>query len=502
MKKFTRGNPPQPVAPDQGRDAGDDPKAARQTPRGEAFAAGVDNDPVTTEAPPQPVEKPPLPDHAQDNVVATQWNVITRVAFRFCFVYFGLFCLGTQILVALLGATSLIRLGVSPAFLSEILRWIQLRPLWDWVAVHVFHLEASSFDVPSGSGDRAYDWVSLLCWLVLAGGVTVIWSVLDRRRPNYVTLHKWFRVFIRFCLAGQMILYGAIKAFPNQMPFPPLARLVQPFGSFSPMGVLWSQVGSSPWYETALGCVELSAGVLLILPRTTTLGALVSLGATAQIFLLNMAYDVPVKIFSFHLILLSLVLLAPQARRLAQAFLSSGPIGSSTQPQLFGTRRANRIALVAQVMLGLWILAPQLYDSWEFYHEYGNGRDRPPLFGIWNVDEFISDGQQRPPLLTDQDRWRRVIFDFRVVVYQRMDDSFVYKGVEVDSDRRTIAMTNRVDGSRITTFTFTEPGTDRLVLDGELNGHKVHMLLERVDTNSFTLINRGFHWVQEQAYNR
>src|ERR1700730_7054870 len=130
MKKFTRGNRPQPVVPDQGRDAGDDPKAARETPRGEAFATGVDNDPVTTEAPPQPVEKSPLRDHAQDDVAATHGDVITRVVFRFCCVYFALFCLGTQILIALLGATNLIRLGVSPAFLSEIMRWIQLRPLW------------------------------------------------------------------------------------------------------------------------------------------------------------------------------------------------------------------------------------------------------------------------------------------------------------------------------------------------------------------------------------
>jgi hypothetical protein len=64
------------------------------------------------------------------------------------------------------------------------------------------------------------------------------------------------------------------------------------------------------------------------------------------------------------------------------------------------------------------------------------------------------------------------------MVYQRMADSFGYRGVKVD--------------------TFTEPGTDRLVLDGEFNGH----LLDRVDINSLTLVNRGFHWVQEQPYNR
>ena len=55
------------------------------------------------------------------------------------------------------------------------------------------------------------------------------------------------------------------------------------------------------------------AGILLFVLSLTTLGALVGLAATLQVFVLNMAYDVPVKLFSFHLILMTLVLLAPDA---------------------------------------------------------------------------------------------------------------------------------------------------------------------------------------------
>jgi hypothetical protein len=497
MKRFTRGNRPQPIARDQGRDAGDDPKAERETRAGEALAGGADNDPAAVEATPEPVERPPLPDHAQDDVTATQWKLTTRVAFRFCFVYFGLFCLGTQILGALLGTR------FTREFLPvTAIGWIQLFPPREWVAVHVFHLDAASMAVPSGSGDRAFDWVSLLCWLVLAVVATVIWSVLDRRRTNYVTLHKWFRVFIRFCLAGQMISYGAAKAFPTQMPFPSLDTLVQPFGTFSPMGVLWSQVGSSPPYEIALGCVEILAGVLLILPRTTTLGALVSAAAAGQIFLLNMTYDVPVKIFSFHLVLLSLVLLAPEAPRLAKFFLSSKPVSPPTQPQLFGTRRANRIALVVQIVFGVWILVPPLLDGRDQYNQWGAGRARPPLYGIWNVAEFTMDGQTHPPLLTDKERWQRVIFDYpERVTFQRMNDSFASTAATVDTEHQRIELTNPRDNSRIATFTFTQPAADRLALDGELNGRKVHTLLERLDANTFTLVNRGFHWVQEAPFN-
>ncbi len=49
-------------------------------------------------------------------------------------------------------------------------------------------------------------------------------------------------------------------------------------------------------------------------------GALVCLGDWIHVFALNVTYDVPVKPLSFHLILLSLFVLAPDLKRLADFF--------------------------------------------------------------------------------------------------------------------------------------------------------------------------------------
>src|SRR5581483_8626940 len=136
-------------------------------------------------------------------------------------------------------------------------------------------------------------------------------SLVDRRRLSYPVLHRWFFLFLRFALAGQMLTYGFAKAVPLQMPFPGLFTLVEPYGNMSPMGVLWSSVGASQPYEIFAGCMEILGGLLLFFPRTVTLGALVSLADMSYVVTLNMTYDVPVKLLSFHLILLSLFLLAP-----------------------------------------------------------------------------------------------------------------------------------------------------------------------------------------------
>ena len=145
--------------------------------------------------------------------------------------------------------------------------------------------------------------------------------MLDRQRKDYSKLHEWFRLFLRFALGATMITYGSVKAVPVQMPAPSLTRLLEPYGHFSPMGVLWSQVGASRAYEIAVGSAELLGGVLLLLPATALLGALICLVDSTHIFLLNMTYDVPVKLFSFHLVLMSLFLIAPDASRLLNVLL-------------------------------------------------------------------------------------------------------------------------------------------------------------------------------------
>ena len=139
----------------------------------------------------------------------------------------------------------------------------------------MFHATSPLVITGSGSGDKTFDWVEAFCLATLAIVVTIIWSVADRRRPHYASLHKWFRLFLRFALGSTMFTYGFAKAIPLQMPYPSLVRLVEPFGNLSPMGVLWASIGASRSYEIFAGCSEILGGLLLMIPRTALLGALV-----------------------------------------------------------------------------------------------------------------------------------------------------------------------------------------------------------------------------------
>ncbi len=424
---------------------------------------------------------------------ARPWSRVTKIAFRFCFLYFGLFCvLFAQILFAFFGIV-----GEWLPKLAVMWQMAVLGPPLKWVGRQVFGVEAVLHQ-DSGSGDQTVVWVMVFSLVVVAVIGTAVWTLVDRLRPDYERLSAWFLTFLRLCVAGQMLFYGFAKLVPTQMPSPPPSALLRSYGDFSPASVLWLQVGSSHPYEMVLGAVEVLAGLLMFLPRTATLGTLLGLASMAQVFLLNMTFDVPVKVLSGHLLLMSLVLLAPQLGRLTNVFVLQRPSEPVSQPALFSSERANRRAATAQAVLGLWVMVGCIFGSWQAWHAYGGGKAKPELYGIWSVREFSVDGKPVPPLATDQTRWQRLVFEKDgALTYQRMNGELVDAAATISSD--TIKATEP-GGAPLAELRVSRPSAHQLRLTGTLHGRPVLIHLDQVDLDQFTLRNRGFHWVQEYPF--
>ncbi|MGW4242919.1 DoxX family protein [Nocardia sp. NPDC004722] len=432
------------------------------------------------------------------------WSSATRVGFRFGACYFGLFGL-----VGVIGLLPILLAGIGVdtgwASVHHLLGWART-PI-GWTATHILGLRVTSTQVGSDSG---FQWTALFLVLVIALVATVVWSVLDRRRVRYTRLYAWTRVGLRFVLAIAMFYFGMAKAIPTQMPFV-LNRLVEPFGNFSPEGVLWSQVSVSQPYEIALGAAELLAGVLLVVPRAATAGALLCAVDMTQVFLLNMTYDIRLKTVSSQFLLLSLFLLAPHARRVYAVLFSDRAAPALHQVALFASARANRIALIAQLVAGLVLLGVTGVQNWRQWQH-----PAPELYGIYEVDHFSSEGYARDPLLTDELRWRRVVVDrpFHVtdpvvLTIQHMDDSFEMYGGTIDPKRHfidlhhSIALGTYAETPVHVRLSYWWPGPGLLVIDADdYAGHRIHAYFKQLDPKSFPLLERGFSWVQEQPYNR
>jgi hypothetical protein len=412
------------------------------------------------------------------------WTLIHRIAFRFAFVYLAVY-----------------NFPILPQLL-----WAKLVP---WVGDRAFGLDATA--TVNGSGDQAYHYVQMLCLLALATIVTVIWSLVDRRRGGYPWLDRILRIYLRYVVAASMIGYGSAKIIKTQFPNPFLHRLVRPLGEFSPMGLLWAFMGYSELYNVFTGLVEMVGGLLLTARRTALLGTLLVAGALTNVLMLNLSYDVPVKLYSAHLLLMCGFIIAPDLKRLLDFFILNRPTDAAVRPAIFRNRTLDRTG-VALRTLGFacvaFISLQQMYEqrkSWDL-------AVRGPLHAIWDVEEFTLDGQDLPPLLTDARRWRRVVIEeygeAGLVNVQRMTGRDEPQRAKLDLENHVIRVF-KAEGETSDppewAFVLSEP--DRLTLEGisrDPNGKegKFRAKLRRFDERSFLLLNRGFHWINEWPYNQ
>lgn len=423
--------------------------------------------------------------------VTVRWTLGTRIAFRFVFVYFALYCLPFP------------------------LNWVpymnylagKYHELWHWitprVSQHVLHLTNPITVFTNGSGDTTYDYVTALSMLILAVAATLIWSVLDRKRPSYPKLQQWFKLYLRFALAQHMIGYGAAKVIKTQFPDLRLSDMMTTYGQSTPMHLLWAMMGASKTYNVFTGGVEMLGGILLIMPRLTLLGSLVSIGAMANVFILNMSYDVPVKLFSFHLLMMAMLLAAPDLHRLADLFVFNRRVGPASYPPMFRRRWLNYGLLGLQLVFGLYLAGSDLYGGHRAYMIRGGGAPKPLLRGIWAVDDF-SVGGERQAQTPEAGRWQQVIFDDYLEVLVQSTDGWRQRYLHnVDREKKTISVWKR-EGQfpERPQFNFELPQPDTLVLDGELDGRRIHAKLHRMLEPKFMLTSRGFHWINEYPFNR
>jgi hypothetical protein len=364
----------------------------------------------------------------------------------------------------------------------------------------VLHLAKPITIFTGGSGDTTYDYVKALFYLVVSCIVAVAWSLLDRKRDNYRRMHEWLRFYVRLTLAAALVSYGASKVIPSQ--FPPIWQwqYLEMYGNASPMGILWTFMGASAPYTIFAGAVEMLGGVLLFILRSTTVGALVALGAMGNVFMLNMSYDVPVKLYSFNLLLLAIFLLLPDLKRLVSFFILNRPTEPSITEPLVRRKWAALTLLIVQLALGVWFAGYSLYKSSKWLKAYTvDYKLKPPLYGPWAVDEFALDGQARPPLLTDDMRWQKVVFEVNYYfAAQKMDGNLLLLRAKTDTEKKTITVS---EDDWKATLGYDFPTNDTMLIDGERAGKKLHLKLHRIDPQ-YLLKTRGFHWINEHPYNR
>jgi hypothetical protein len=421
------------------------------------------------------------------------WSLAQRIFFRFVCSYLVLY-ITPNLLSGLPGGS----------WLSDTFEW-PWHKLAPWVAIHTFHLSGKATTYfETGSGDTTLAYIENLLCVLLAALAAVVWSVADHRRKDYRCLHSWLRVAVRYALAYIMLGYAFFKVFPVQFGSGlEFMWLTQPYGDFSPMGVLWKFMAASTGYTFFGGMCEAVGATLLFFRRTTTLGAAVSFGVLLNIVLLNFSYDVPVKLYSSNLLLMAIFLMAPDLRRLLNFLvLNRGNEPADLSAPRFERRWIQISAILFQIFLVGWFFWSTIDQPWKIYKQRINDK-RPPLYGLYAVETFSRNGQELPPLITDASRWKKVCIQHPDVLGIRlMDDSAKYYNAQYYAATNAVALWERGEKSQTNVLAYSWIDADQVVLQGELGTNALSIHLHRIDMSKILLVNRGFHWINELPFNR
>lgn len=420
------------------------------------------------------------------------WSPALRVSFRFLFSYVAL------------------TFGLEPLALlprgESIAMWYHgmWQPIVTWAGAHVFHLGRELPLVSDGgSGDDTAHFVLLFCEVALAAGAALAWTALDRRARDHRRLHAAARVFVRYLLGGTLLWYGMLKLVKGQFLFPPSARLEEPYGEASPMGLLWTFMGYSTLYNLFTGAAEAGAAVLLLFRRTARLGALLAAAVMANVLMINLSYDVPVKIFAASLLLMAVFLLAPDLRLLVDLLVLRRPTTPPpAAPRRDGPwwRRHGRLVLEASIASYLVVsIGWVCLDRWQRFDRLRARVDAANATS-WAVDDVVRNGRPVPLAQRDGGRWVRLDLGPRGARVVTMDDRAF--AVAYDATRQVLAVPGGRRGEILGTLTCRRPDADHLVLAGRLAADEMIVTLHTLDPRRSYLVSRRFHWIDEAPDDR
>jgi len=418
-----------------------------------------------------------------------EWGLARRIVFRFAFVFGAL-------LVFPFPLDMIPPAGPLVAVLMKPLTWSVV-----WF-VDVLGLP-QPVPGPNGSGDRAFDYAGTLLFVIAAAIAAIVWSVIDRRRRAYPRLATAAWIVLRYYVAAVMFSYGVSKVLKLQFYDLSPGVLHQRIGDTPPMRLMWAFMGYSQPYTVFSGLAEVIGGALLLWRRTVMLGALLVIAVMTNVVMLNLCYDVPVKLFSTQLLVMTLLIALPGAKRLFGAAL--GRAVAELPPRPRGSSRRERARLIVKLVfvasLGYWICVP--YAKRPSHDDH-----RHELYGNWIVDRFVRDGVEHPPLTTDPVRWESWSASPAYMQIWRMNGTFEgrtdyergWYDINVDPTAKTITVV--IDDKQKTkeVWTYVRPAPDQLVIDGVHRGATLHLALHREPDG--VLVTRGFHWYNEMPFNR
>jgi uncharacterized membrane protein YphA (DoxX/SURF4 family) len=158
------------------------------------------------------------------------------------------------------------------------------------------------------------------------------------RLPITRILKQTILTACRWYLSLLFLIYGVAKIYPGQ--FPSHTRVIYDSAKNTPFELAWAFFGHSRLYEIFIGAGEVTSALLLLFPRTKTLGAVLYFPIVINVWMVNICFDIGVQDLSTLLVLMCICLLYADRKKLLRIF--DNPLDSKTTTDHHGETPAQK----------------------------------------------------------------------------------------------------------------------------------------------------------------
>ncbi|MEM9934419.1 MAG: hypothetical protein AAF824_12420 [Bacteroidota bacterium] len=453
-------------------------------------------------------------------IPSSHWKGYQKMAFRFAFIFFSLFIV-------------LLDWSVNPVF-SYLYYYGYLSNILDvvisWIGNDLFQLPYVIISPYDGEhNDRTYVYLLYLTLAVVGVVGAFVWSFLDRNRQNYEVLYYWLTTIIRYYLAFTMFLFALEKFFKMQFPDLGYYTLTEPVGDMSPMHLAWAFFSYSYGYNIFIGIAE-SAGLLLLFRRTTTIGAILTMGTLANVMAVNYHYDVHAKMYPTALFFMTFFLLLRDAGKIIRFFFTSQSVSLPVIKAPVSQKKWINIFKIGLKFLVIGFVLLYQLTGYMTYRKQTQERLAAisDYAGLYDVRSFVVNKDTLP--LEDPLRWNQLVVGDRMLEAVRFrGDSIAFASVDIEKKEMIISgeltdlHTNRqkvynelgssdetyekmdsilVARQLVSSFHFELVDSTTLFLRGRSKNDSIYITARRrlMYINDFRLMKRRFHWINESYY--
>ena len=419
--------------------------------------------------------------------LSQEWSFLKRALYRFLFLYVVLY-------IYPYGFEYIQELTT-----EDISFW---KGITVWFGETVFGWEFNTENLLNGF-DSKYDYsrFSLIAVLSLLG--TILWLFVDTKLKIVYnqTLKALLYVILRYHVALTLILYGLAKVFMLQFGEMDLNRLESTIGSQTGMGYLWTFMSYSTFYTITSGWIEVIGGLFLLFRKTTFLGAIILCIAMANVVLIDIGYDVRVKMFAIHLFLMTLLLLAYDYKRLVRFLILNKNVSPSVLPTLFTSKKHRRIGYGIKGTLLVYIMISFTYHLSGRIDNQTTNR-YPSLTSYHTIKLFIKNGDTLR-IGTDASAWKSISINGASYIPETLmitgsDGNGANYSFQADTLLQTIQFhPMRGDTNDLYKFNYSKISYKEYVFEGTHKKDTFYIKTNAKTFKDYQLTSKGIKWITD-----